>query len=113
MNFAKLLLLGCALLGSCVNATNNYMNSVSTRSTRTNSPATVSSKSSKKQPKIRIITPQQTKEFQEERRTFYQKMEYEMEKPQYKDPTYFGHKRKPKKRPPGKQKYCKECGMKH
>ena len=37
----------------------------------------------------------------------------EMEKPQYSDWTYFGHKRKPKKRPPEKMKYCKECGIKH
>lgn len=43
----------------------------------------------------------------------YRKMEKEMKKPQYSDPLYFGHKRKPKKRPPGKQKFCKECGMKH
>lgn len=43
----------------------------------------------------------------------YKKMAKEMEKPQYSDPTYFGHKKKPKKRPPGKKKFCKECGMKH
>ena len=42
-----------------------------------------------------------------------EKMEKELEKPQYSDPTYFGHKHKPKKRPPGKKKYCKECGMYH
>ncbi len=36
-----------------------------------------------------------------------------MQKPQYSNPMYFGHKRPPKKRPPGKQKVCKECGMKH
>ena len=35
------------------------------------------------------------------------------ETPQYSDPTYFGHKRPPKKRPPGKMKYCKECGLRH
>lgn len=35
------------------------------------------------------------------------------DKPQYKDPTYFGHKKPPVKRPAGKQKFCKECGMKH
>ncbi len=37
----------------------------------------------------------------------------EMEKPQYSDPTYFGHKHPPKKRPPGKKKFCKVCGMVH
>lgn len=43
----------------------------------------------------------------------HRKAEKEMEKPQYSDPTYFGHKRKPKKRPPGKMKYCKECEIRH
>ena len=33
--------------------------------------------------------------------------------PQYTDPSYFGHKRPPKKRPPSKMKYCKVCGIKH
>lgn len=37
----------------------------------------------------------------------------EMEKPQYSDWTYFGHKRKPKKRSPEKMKYCDECGIRH
>ena len=36
-----------------------------------------------------------------------------MKKPQYSDPMYFGHKKKPKKRPPGKRKFCKECGIVH
>lgn len=36
-----------------------------------------------------------------------------MLKPQYSDPMYFGHKRPPKKRKPGKMKFCKECGMRH
>lgn len=42
-----------------------------------------------------------------------EKMAREMEKPQYSDPTYFGHKKKPKKRPAGKKKFCKECQMYH
>jgi hypothetical protein len=37
----------------------------------------------------------------------------EMEKPQYSDWTYFGHKKKPKKRSPDKMKYCDECGIRH
>lgn len=36
-----------------------------------------------------------------------------MKKPQYSDPSYFGHKQKPKKRPLGKRKFCKECGIVH
>ncbi|ELR71234.1 hypothetical protein C900_02849 [Fulvivirga imtechensis AK7] len=43
----------------------------------------------------------------------YKKMQRQMEKPQYSDPMYFGHKKKPKKRPPGKRKFCHECGIVH
>ena len=35
------------------------------------------------------------------------------ETPQYSDPTYFGHKRPPKKHPANKMKYCKVCGIRH
>ena len=41
------------------------------------------------------------------------KAEKELMKPQYSDPMYFGHKRPPKKRKPGKMKYCRECGLRH
>ena len=41
------------------------------------------------------------------------KTERIMEKPQYSDPSYFGHKRPPKKRKPSKMKFCKECGIRH
>lgn len=43
----------------------------------------------------------------------YKKMAKEMEKPQYSDASYFGHKKKPKKHRIGKKKFCKECGMVH
>lgn len=43
----------------------------------------------------------------------YAQMEKDMKKPQYSDPSYFGHKKKPKKRPPGKRKFCQECGITH
>ena len=33
--------------------------------------------------------------------------------PQYSDPSYFGHKRPPKRRSPDKMKFCKECGIRH
>ena len=36
-----------------------------------------------------------------------------MKKPKYSNPSFFGHKRKPKKRPPGKRKLCKECEIVH
>jgi hypothetical protein len=42
-----------------------------------------------------------------------EKTEKIMDKPQYSDPLYFGHKRQPKKRPRGKMKFCKECGIRH
>jgi hypothetical protein len=41
------------------------------------------------------------------------KNERMMDKPQYSDPSYFGHKRPPKKNKRGKLKYCKECGIRH
>ncbi|WP_421871408.1 hypothetical protein [Marinoscillum sp.] len=37
----------------------------------------------------------------------------EADKPQYTNPLYFGHKKPPKKRPNGKKKFCKECGLWH
>ncbi|HLF34581.1 MAG TPA: hypothetical protein VI583_10095 [Cyclobacteriaceae bacterium] len=49
----------------------------------------------------------------EENSKRYKKFEKDMRKPQFSDPSYFGHKRPPKKRPPGKKKFCKECGMVH
>ncbi len=43
----------------------------------------------------------------------HKKLEKLMKKPQYTDPSYFGHKRKPKKRKPGKRKFCTECEIVH
>ena len=43
----------------------------------------------------------------------YKKMAKGMKKPQYSNPEYFGHKKKPKKRPLGKRKFCEECGIIH
>ncbi|HAA16288.1 MAG TPA: hypothetical protein DCE41_33130 [Cytophagales bacterium] len=34
-------------------------------------------------------------------------------KPQYSNPEYYGHRRKPKIRPVGKRRFCKECGIVH
>ena len=41
------------------------------------------------------------------------KYEKLMRKPQYSNPMYFGHKRKPKKHKAGRLKFCKECGIRH
>ncbi|MDQ3394021.1 MAG: hypothetical protein M3512_07920 [Bacteroidota bacterium] len=43
----------------------------------------------------------------------YAQMDKDMRKPQYSDPSYFGHKKKPKKRPLKKRKFCHECGITH
>lgn len=43
----------------------------------------------------------------------YRRMARIMNKPQYRDHAYFGHKRKPKIRPVGKRKFCSECGIVH
>lgn len=43
----------------------------------------------------------------------YKKLAKLLEKPQYSNPAYFGHKRKPKKHKPGKRKFCKECEIVH
>lgn len=43
----------------------------------------------------------------------YKVMARKMKKPQYSDFSYFGHKRKPKKRAVGKRKFCKECEIVH
>lgn len=36
-----------------------------------------------------------------------------LNKPQYTNPLYFGHKNPPKKREPHKMKFCNECGIRH
>jgi hypothetical protein len=62
------------------------------------------------------FTEQKVKEYedrQEANAKRYREQAKEMEKPKYSDPAYFGHDRKPKKRAPGKKKFCKQCGIKH
>lgn len=41
------------------------------------------------------------------------KQQNRIDKIERKKDGYFGHKRPPKKRPPGKQKFCKICRIKH
>jgi hypothetical protein len=36
-----------------------------------------------------------------------------LSRPQFSNPAYFGHKRKPKKRPPHRMRYCSECHIRH
>jgi len=42
-----------------------------------------------------------------------QRLMRKMDAPQFSNPLYYGHKRPPKKRPPHKMRYCKECGIRH
>lgn len=37
----------------------------------------------------------------------------QLSRPQYSNPAYFGHKKKPKKRPPHRMRYCSECHIRH
>ncbi|NJM26781.1 MAG: hypothetical protein HC859_16210 [Bacteroidia bacterium] len=37
----------------------------------------------------------------------------ELKKPQHADPSYFGHKHKPRKHKPSKMRYCNVCGIRH
>lgn len=36
-----------------------------------------------------------------------------LNKRQFKEHRYFGHKKVPKRRPPHKMRYCNECGVRH
>ncbi|MDW7690978.1 hypothetical protein R9C00_20515 [Flammeovirgaceae bacterium SG7u.111] len=59
------------------------------------------------------FNPNTTKKFKPKTKRQMRKEARLAKKPQYNDAMYFGHKKKPKKRPPGKRKMCKECGMVH
>ncbi len=74
-------------------------------------------KSSKKKNKIRRSTPKsEVEEFRARLKKVYKKKRKEeklADKKRYKEHGYFGHKKPPKKRPPGRQKFCKVCRIKH
>ncbi|MEJ7647269.1 MAG: hypothetical protein WKF87_21925 [Chryseolinea sp.] len=56
------------------------------------------------------------KEFEERmeaRGKTYRKNEKMLMRRQFNDPSYFGHKHKPKKHSANKMKFCKECGIRH
>lgn len=70
----------------------------------------------RKQKKPGGVTYNAQKEYEERmsaRAKTYRYNERMLMKPQYANPAYFGHKRKPKRHAPGKIKYCKECGIRH
>jgi hypothetical protein len=73
-------------------------------------------------PKASKKNPTKGPTFDSERKYYERKEELEktrrkneklLDKPQYSDPMYFGHKKPPKKRKPSKMRYCKECGIRH
>lgn len=82
-------------------------------------PAKKSKKRKKKKSvheRYEITMEQKVREFEERMEAnakAYKKQQKEMQKPQYSDPSYFGHKRKPKIRKVSKRKFCKECGIVH
>ena len=56
------------------------------------------------------------KEFEdrmEARAKTYRKNEKMLMRRQFNDPSYFGHKHKPKKHSAAKMRYCKQCGIRH
>ena len=73
-------------------------------------------KRAKSRKKTTGATYNSQKEFQDRmdaRAKTYRKNEKNMMTEQYTNPTYFGHKRPPKKRPADKMKLCKVCGIRH
>jgi hypothetical protein len=70
----------------------------------------------KERKKTKGITYNAQKEYDDRmaaRAKTYRYNERMLMKPQYANPAYFGHKRKPKRHAAGKLKYCKECGIRH
>lgn len=69
-----------------------------------------------KEKKFKGPTHNAQKEFEQRmaaRSKTYRRNERMLMTPQYSNPAYFGHKRKPKKHAANKIRYCKECGIRH
>ena len=72
--------------------------------------------SGKKEKKSKGPTYNAQKEFEDRmqaRAKTYRKNEKMLMRRQFNDPSYFGHKHKPKKHSAAKMRYCKECGIRH
>jgi len=123
MNHLKLklvlFLIAASCAGACAQSSKKSKNDQKQEIDRGATYEIKSSKKSKKKKAKYSLAGQYDKKVEEYHKRMeanarkYKKMSKEMEKPQYSDPSYFGHKKKPKKRPPGKKKFCKECGMYH
>jgi len=82
----------------------------------TEEPAFKPNHSGKRSKKSNGPTYNAQKEFEDRmqaRAKTYRKNEKMLMRPQFSDPSYFGHKHKPKKHSANKMKYCKECGIRH
>ena len=74
-------------------------------------------------PKRATYKPKKVKVTRTARYEFYERVEKaakdkqrilrKLSKPQFSNPTYFGHKRKPKKRAPHRMRFCSECHIRH
>lgn len=73
-------------------------------------------KAKKSRRKDRGATYNDQQNFYDQRKAVNKKKEKAqriLDDPQYANPTYFGHKRPPKKRKPEDMKFCKVCGIRH
>lgn len=126
MHFVRIFV--CLLVGCSAWAQNTAPNSLHPGSSATVTPSVKTSSSAKKS---RFFAPRHSKTYvykkpnvkHTARYEFYDRVEKaarekkkilkKLSKPAYSDPRYFGHKRKPKKRPPHKMRYCDECSIRH
>jgi hypothetical protein len=127
MHATKLFLAGLILSGGFTFA-QNIPNSLSPGETNVSS-ATVAKHSKKKHNKFfaprksKAATFKKGKVKYSARYEFYERIEKaakekqklmrKLAKSQYSDPSYFGHKKKPKRRPPHKMRFCDECHIRH
>jgi hypothetical protein len=114
--FVSVTFLFLSLLGVS-EATAQSTREVETRSEFSTYNAKASKKKKGKKSNMKLKTYADTQaEFQQRMKKVakeHRKRDKEMKKPQYSDPTYFGHKKKPKIRQVGKRKMCKECHIVH
>jgi len=127
MHATKLFLGGFMLSGSIALA-QNIPNSLSPGETNVSS-ATVTKPAKNKHSKFfaprkaKSATFRKGKVKYSARYEFYERVEQaakekkklmrKLAKSQYSDPSYFGHKKKPKRRPPHKMRFCDECHIRH
>jgi hypothetical protein len=126
MHAAKVLLCGFVLSGGIAIA-QNVPNSLSPGETNVSS--ATDAKRTKKQKKFFAPGKSKSASFKKgkvkhsARYEFYERVEKaakekqrlmrKLAKSQYSDPSYFGHKKKPKRRPAHKMRFCDECHIRH